>query len=65
MVKSELLRTTAVSHILQVSSDTIRLWANTGKLPVRKTADGARLFDRADVERLARDRERRVHRDGP
>ena len=44
------------ARILNVSVDTVRLWERLGRLPALKTATGVRLFDRRDVERLARER---------
>ena len=44
------------ARILNVSVDTVRLWERLGRLPALKTATGVRLFDRRDVERLARAR---------
>jgi excisionase family DNA binding protein len=53
------LLTSEVAQILQVSEATVRLWESGGRLHARRTARGVRLFDRADVERLAREREAR------
>ena len=49
--------TTEAARILHVSAETIRLWERRGRLPALKTERGVRLFDRRDVERLARERE--------
>jgi DNA-binding transcriptional MerR regulator len=51
-----LLLTGDVARILQVSAETVRLYERLGRLHARKTARGIRLFDRRDVERLARER---------
>ena len=48
--------TTEAAHILKVSPETIRHWERIGILPAVKTERGVRLFDRRDVERLARER---------
>jgi excisionase family DNA binding protein len=53
------LLTSEVARILDVSAETIRLWERSGRLPARKTEKGVRLFDRRDVERLARERQAR------
>jgi excisionase family DNA binding protein len=53
------LLTSDVARLLSVSSDTVRLWERLGRLPALKTAGGTRLFDRRDVEQLAREREAR------
>ena len=50
--------TTEAARILNVSQETVRQWERRGILPAHKTARGVRLFDRRDVERLARERER-------
>ena len=44
-----LLLSSEVSRIFQVSSETVREWQRTGKLPARKTAGGVRLYDLNDV----------------
>lgn len=51
--------TTEAARILHVSAETIRHWERVGKLPATKTAGGVRLFERRDVERLARERRAR------
>jgi excisionase family DNA binding protein len=48
-----------VAQLLQVSEATVRLWADAGRLQVVRTARGVRLFDREQVEQLAREREQR------
>ena len=42
---------------LGVSAQTVRHWADRGKLAVMRTGSGQRLFDDADVEQLRRKRE--------
>jgi excisionase family DNA binding protein len=42
---------------LGVSAQTVRHWADRGKLAVMRTGSGQRLFDDADVEHLRRRRE--------
>jgi len=51
--------TTEAARILGVSTETVRLWERKGILPAHKTTGGVRLFDRADVERLAAERRAR------
>jgi DNA-binding transcriptional MerR regulator len=53
------LLTSQVARLLDVAPETIRLWERQGILPAVKTDKGVRLFDRRDVERLAREREER------
>jgi excisionase family DNA binding protein len=50
------LLTSEVARELKVAPDTVRRLERLGKLPALKTAQGVRLFDRRDVERLARER---------
>jgi excisionase family DNA binding protein len=40
---------------LAKSAQTIRDWADSGKLPAVRTRTGQRIFRRGDVERLARE----------
>ena len=54
------LLTSEVAQILHVSAVTVRLWERQGRLSALKTGRGLRLFDRRDVERLARERETRA-----
>jgi excisionase family DNA binding protein len=49
--------TTEAARILEVSPETVRHWERVGILPALKTERGVRLFDRRDVERLARERQ--------
>ena len=47
-----------VVHLLMlrgrpISASTVRLWADTGKLPSTRTGTGTRLFRRSDVEAIA------------
>jgi excisionase family DNA binding protein len=49
------------AQILHVSVDTVRLWERLGRLRAMKTSRGVRLFERRDVERLAREREATAH----
>ena len=50
------LLTNDAARLLNVSPQTIRVWERAGRLAAVKTAGGVRLFDRRDVERLARER---------
>jgi excisionase family DNA binding protein len=54
---SDPLLTNEAAQLLKVSPETVRVWERTGVLPAVKTAKGVRLFARADVERLAAERE--------
>ena len=53
------LLTNDAAYILKVAPDTVRYPEKTGRLPALKTSGGVRLFDKKDVERLAREREAR------
>ena len=54
--------TTEAARILDVSAETVRHWERVGILPAVKTERGVRLFDRRDVERVARERQGTKHR---
>lgn len=45
------LTTTEVALIFGVHPDTVRAWANTGKLDCSRTLGGERRFDPLEVER--------------
>ena len=51
------LLTSEAAQALHVSEGTVRQWERLGRLRAVKTARGVRLFDRRDVERLARERQ--------
>jgi excisionase family DNA binding protein len=51
--QSDILTTAEAARAIGVSSETIRLWENVGKLPATRTATGVRIFARADVDRVA------------
>ena len=53
--QQDLILVTEAARIVNVSSDTIRVWERTGQLPAIR-ASRVRIFLRADVERLARER---------
>lgn len=53
---TDFILTTEAAHVLGVSPDTVRAWERLGRLPALRTAGGVRLFNRLDVEQLARDR---------
>jgi len=52
-----LLTVRDVARALDVAPETVRLWANLGKLPAQRTASGMRLFEEVDVARARRSRE--------
>lgn len=50
---SEYVTTAAAAKILGVSLNTIRAWAEDGKIPVRRNpANGYRLFRREDLDKF-------------
>ena len=50
---SEYVMTAEAAEILGVSQNTLRGWAEQGKVPMhRNPANGYRLFRRSDLERL-------------
>jgi excisionase family DNA binding protein len=48
--------TSEAARVLKVSADTVRTWADAGRLTVWRTSAGLRVFDRAELERVAADR---------
>jgi excisionase family DNA binding protein len=55
---NKFLLTSEVARIFEVVPATIRLWERQGRIKAVRTNGGVRLFNRRDVERLARERER-------
>lgn len=51
--------TSEVARALRVSGDTVRRWANSGKLKAVRTETGVRLFDRREVDALKQSRRQR------
>lgn len=50
---SEYVKTAEAAEILGVSQNTLRAWAEAGKIPMRRNpANGYRLFARKDLERF-------------
>jgi excisionase family DNA binding protein len=54
-----LLTVSSAAKILKTSEGTVRRLERSGELPAQRTSNGMRLFDRADVDRLARERAER------
>ena len=48
--------TSEAGRILDRSAETVRAWERDGVLHAIRTTGGVRVFNRADVERLARER---------
>ena len=53
---AEVLTVSEAARELDVAAQTIREWADRGKLPAIRTSGGQRLFQRADVERVRQER---------
>lgn len=52
MASAELLSAPKAAELLQVSDETIRRWAEAGKLPFVELPSGRRVFRRADIEAI-------------
>jgi len=48
--------TAEAARVLQVAEGTVRRWADEGRITVRRTESGLRVFDREELERLAAER---------
>jgi excisionase family DNA binding protein len=53
----EVLSVSEAARRLKVSAQTVRDWADRGKLPVMRTAGGQRIFQRDDIERARQERQ--------
>ncbi|MGH9103666.1 MAG: TOBE domain-containing protein [Acidimicrobiales bacterium] len=47
------IRIGQAAELLGVSDDTVRRWADSGRLPARKTAGGRRVIDGTELARFA------------
>lgn len=56
---AEILTTGEAAKILNLSTQRVRQLEASGDLSSRRTAGGVRIFDRSEVDRLRRQRERR------
>lgn len=54
----ELMTPTEAARVLGVSADTVRFYADAGKLHALRTPTGRRFFRRGDVNRFAAERSR-------
>ena len=58
---SEYVKTAEAARILGVSQNTVRSWAETGKIPMhRNPVNGYRLFSRADLEKVLSEASKKV-----
>ena len=55
---SKVMTVSEAARELDVAAQTVREWADAGKLPVERTSGGMRLFRRQDVEHIGRERRR-------
>lgn len=53
---AEVLSVSEVARKLGVSSQTVRDWADHGKLPAMRTCGGQRIFLERDVEQVRQER---------
>ena len=53
----EVLSVSEAARRLKVSAQTVRDWADRGKLPAMRTAGGQRIFQRDDIERARQERQ--------
>jgi excisionase family DNA binding protein len=49
---SEVMTVSEAARALDKSAQTVREWADVGKLPSVRTVGGQRIFKRVDVERI-------------
>ncbi len=57
MEKQKWFNSSSAARFLEISVATLRLYADKGRLPVVRTVDGMRLFQREDLEVFRRARE--------
>jgi len=55
-IADQLLTSGDAARVAGVSVDSIRNWADNGRLPSIRTAGGVRLFTRQDLERVVQER---------
>ena len=48
--------TSEAARILQVNENTVRAWADSGRLTAQRTVTGLRVFSREEVQRVAAER---------
>ena len=53
----QVLSVSEAARALEVSSQTVRGWADKGILPAMKTGGGQRILQRVDVDRVRRERQ--------
>jgi len=56
MATRDLVFTSEAARILEVSPETVRLWERAGKLAALRVSGGVRLFERSEIEKVARER---------
>ncbi len=56
---TEILTTTDVARLGDVSASTVNAWERSGKLPAMRTERGIRIFRREDVNRFLLERSER------
>jgi hypothetical protein len=58
----DLMLSSAAAHFLKCSASAVRVWADTGRLPVVLISGGVRVFRRSDLEAFAAARAVRLPR---
>lgn len=56
MASRDLVFTSEAARLLEVSPETVRLWERAGKLTALRVSGGVRLFERSEIEKVARER---------
>lgn len=60
----DVVLTAEAARLAGVVPATVRWWEKTGRLPAYRTTDGTRIYQRADVLRLVRERQARRGTEG-
>lgn len=60
-IEPQFIESGPVARELGIAVETLRLWERTGKIAsARRTSGGRRLYTRAEVDRIRRERESRL-----
>lgn len=57
MPEMDILEIGETARMLEISIETLRVWADEGKIKHFKTTGGRRMFQRRDVERFMKSRD--------
>jgi excisionase family DNA binding protein len=58
---SNILTVSGAAQALEIPEQTVRWLEKRGKLTAVRDSSGRRLFQRSDVERFARERDKKLH----